>query len=299
MSTERKSMLAAGIAYSIFGLSYLFSKMALGVTEPTILLFVRFSITFLILNVLVLTKVMKLNLRGKKLGGPVLVGILQPVLYFILENYGLKYTTTSFTGIVSSISPIFTAILGVILLREKPNLRQWICIVLSILGVLMVSLGNPGGENTLVGCLCLLGAYFVGALYSILIRSLSKDFSAFELTYIMFVIGFVFFAGLTFVQYGGETVPMLATALSDGKFILAALYLGGLSSVVAYLLSNYALAHLPVTRATIFNSFATLVSVLSGVILMGDPFTVISAIAFLLILAGVTGVNRFADKKTT
>lgn len=297
MSTERKSMLAAGVAYSIFGLSYLFSKMALGVTEPMILLFVRFTITFLILNILVLTKVMKLNLRGKNLLGPILVGILQPVLYFILENYGLKYTTTSFTGIVSSISPIFTAILGVILLKEKPNLKQWICIVLSIIGVTMVSLGTPGGENTLTGCLCLLGAYLVGALYSILIRSLSKQFSAFELTYIMFVIGFVFFAALTFGQYGGDTLPMLTTALSNGKFILSALYLGGASSVVAYLLANYALAHLPVTRATIFNSFATLVSVLSGVILMNDPFTVISAIAFLLILAGVTGVNSFADKK--
>ena len=41
MTEERKEMLAAGIAYSIFGLSYLFSKMALGVAEPLILLCVR------------------------------------------------------------------------------------------------------------------------------------------------------------------------------------------------------------------------------------------------------------------
>lgn len=297
MSVEKKSMLAAGIAYSLFGLSYLFSKMALNVTEPSILLFVRFSVTFIILNLLVVFRIMKLNLRGKNLLGPFLVGLLQPVLYFILENYGLKYTTTSFTGLVSSISPIFTAILGVIFLREKPNKKQWFCIGLSIVGVLMVSLGTSTGENTLTGCLCLLGAYLSGGVYSILVRKLSSKFSAFEMTYIMFTIGFVFFAGMTFVQYGSQAVSLVTQAVCDWKFLVSCLYLGGFCSVGAYMLANYSLARLPVTRATIFNSFATIVSILSGVIIMGDPFTLTSAIAFVLILAGVTGVNRFAEKK--
>lgn len=287
-------MLAATIAYSIFGLSYLFSKMALGVTEPMILLAVRFSVTFVVLNLLVFGRIMKLDLKGKKLFGPILLGILQPVLYFVFENYGLKYTTTSFTGIVSSISPIFTAILGVIFLREKPNWKQWLCIVISIAGVMMVSLGSTGGENTMAGCICLLTAYFLGGFYSILVRKLSKEFSSFELTYLMFTVGFVFFAIMAFVTHGGETISMLTVALGNWKFVVACLYLGVAASVGAYMLANYSLATLPVSRATIFNSFSTIVSVLSGVVLMGDPFTVVSGIAFLMIMAGVFGVNRFA-----
>lgn len=295
MTNDKKGMLAATVAYSIFGLSYLFSKMALEIAEPMMLLAVRFSVTFIILNLLVLLKIMKLNLKGKNLLGPVLVGIIQPVLYFVFENYGLKYTTTSFTGIVSSISPIFTAILGVIFLKERPNLKQWICIVISIIGVMMVSLGSAGGENTTAGCICLLIAYLLGGFYSILIRKLSRQFSAFELTYIMFTVGFIFFAIMAFVQYGNETISMLTSAISNWKFILACLYLGGLASVGAYMLANYALAHLPVSRATIFNSFSTIVSVLSGVILMDDSFTVVSVAAFFMILCGVFGVNRFTD----
>lgn len=296
MTKEKKGMLAATVAYSIFGLSYLFSKMALGVTEPMILLAVRFSVTFVVLNLLVGCKIMKLNLKGKKLLGPILLGILQPVLYFVFENYGLKYTTTSFTGIVSSISPIFTAILGVVFLREKPTWKQWGCIVVSIIGVMMVSLGSSGGENTLAGCICLLTAYFLGGFYSILVRKLSKDFSSFELTYIMFTVGFVFFAIMAFVTYGGDTIPMLAVAVGNWKFIIACLYLGVAASIGAYMLANYSLATLPVSRATIFNSFSTIVSVLSGVVLMGDPFTVVSGIAFLMIMGGVFGVNRFAKQ---
>ena len=289
-------MLAAGVAYSIFGLSYLFSKMALGVAEPMILLCVRFSVTVIVLNLLVVFRILKLNLRGKKLMGPILLGILQPVLYFVLENYGLKYTTTSFTGIISSISPIFTAILGVFMLKEKPTWKQWGCIGLSIIGVLMVSLGSSGGENTWLGCICLLAAYFSGAFYAILVRKLSKAYSAFEITYIMFTVGFVFFVFLAFAQFGGETVSMIAAAVTETKFVVSALYLGGVASVGAYMLSNYSLARLPVTRSSIFGSFSTVVSVLSGIIVMHDPFTPVSAIAFAIIMIGVWGVNRFAAK---
>ena len=296
MSEEKKGMLAAGTAYSIFGLSYLFSKMALEITEPMILLSARFAVTLVLLNLLVVTRVMKLNLKGKNVWAAVLLGILQPVLYFVFENYGLKYTTTSFTGIVSSVSPIFTAILGAVLLKERPNGKQWAFIGISIVGVLMVSLGSTGGENTVAGCICLLLAYFLGSFYSILVRKLSQQFTAFELTYVMFVVGFVFFAVLAFVQYGAQTPAMLGAALGHSRFIVSVLYLGGAASVGGYMLANYSLARLPVARSTIFTSLSTVVSVLSGIVLMKDPFTLTSVAAFALIMLGVWGVNRFAEK---
>ena len=291
MSGEKKGMIAASTAYVIFGLSYLFSKMALNITNPIILLCVRFSITFVLLNLLVATKLLKLNLKGKKLLAPILLGVLQPVLYFFLENYGLSYTTTSFTGMISALCPVFTTVLGAIFLKEMPNRKQWLCICISIAGVLMVTMKVSSGENTMLGCACLLLAYFTGSFYSLLVRKLSKDFSAFELTYIMFTVGFVFFLVFAFVQYGGETVSLLTDALSHRDFVIAALYLGGLSSVGAYMLANYSLAKLPVARQSIFQNMSTVVSVLAGVIIMGDEFTWLNLFAFALILAGVWGVN--------
>lgn len=297
MTQEKKGMLAAAAAYTIFGLSYLFSKMALNVAEPMILLCVRFTVTFLVLNLLVLTGLMKLDLKGKNILGPILVGMIQPVLYFVFENYGLKYTTTSFTGVISAISPVFTAVMGAIILRERPNWRQWLCIGISIVGVLMISLGADSGVNTPLGCICLLIAYFSGSFYSILIRKLSKEFSPFALTYIMFTVGFVFFAALAFLQYREQTLPMLVSSLSHREFLIACLYLGAAASVGAYMLANYSLSKLSVTRSTIFSSFSTVVSVLSGILIMGDPFTPMSIVAFVLIMAGVWGVNYFVKNK--
>lgn len=203
MNNERKAMIAAAAAYCIFGLSYLFSSVALGVVgDPVVLLSIRFCITFIALNILVATKIMKLNLKGKNLLPAVILGLIQPVAYFFMENYGLMYTSTAFTGMISSISPIFSALLGALMLREIPTRKQWVFIGISIAGFMMVSLGANEGENTLSGCLCLIGAYVSGAFYSILVRRLSKIFSAFELTYIMFTVGFVFFGAFAFVKYG-------------------------------------------------------------------------------------------------
>ena len=291
MNDRRKGMIAATLAYVFFGLSYLFSKKALNIAEPAILLFARFTVAFVVLNAMVLTGAAKVRVRGRALLWPVFLGVMQPVLYFIFENYGLKYTTTSFTGLMSSISPALTAVLGAVVLSERPTKRQWAFIGVSIAGVLMISLRSGGGQNTAMGCLCLFAAYFTGALCSMFVRKVSDRYTPFELTYVMFSVGFVFFAGMAFAQFRGEALPMLAEALGHTDFIVAALYLGAAASVGGYLLANYALAKLPVARYTVFANVSTVVSVLSGVIIMGDPFTWVTLLATVLILLGVWGAN--------
>ena len=117
------------------------------------------------------------------------------------------------------------------------------------------------------------------------------------MTYLMFTVGFVFFAILAFVQFGTQTPELIVSALSESKFVIAVLYLGALTSVGAFLLVNDSLARLPVARSSIFNCMSTIVSVLAGVIVMHDPLTPLSLIAFVLILFGVWGVNTFAAKE--
>ena len=295
MNEQQKGMLAAFVAYTIFGLSFLFSKVALGVVSPMVLLCVRFGVTVIALNLLVLFRLVRLELKGKKLGGAILLGVLQPVLYFVFENYGIKFTTTSFAGMMSASSPVIISVLGAVLLRERPTMRQWVCIGLSVVGVLLISLKPGGGENTVLGCLCLVGAYFSGSLYTLLSRKLSTQFKPFDLTYVMFIVGFVFFLCGAVVENGAQTPQVIAQALSHGEFVSGILFLSLLSSVGAFLLINYSLARLPVAQAAVFNNLTALVSVLAGVLVMKDPFTWVSVIAFALILLGVWGVNRYAE----
>ena len=120
--------------------------------------------------------------------------------------------------------------------------------------------------------------------------------TAFEVTYVMFTVGFVAFTAITFIMYGGETIPKIGAAFTDVGFIVSVIYLGAVSAVGAYSLINYAMGVLPVARATVFGNVSTVVSVLAGYLIMHDEFRIISVIAFALILVGIWGVNRFDTK---
>ena len=60
-------MAAALLANVIFGFSFLFSKIALQAAHPLVILAVRFTVAFAVLNLLLLTGRFRLRLRGKPL----------------------------------------------------------------------------------------------------------------------------------------------------------------------------------------------------------------------------------------
>ena len=117
MKRSTLATLAGLLGYSIFGFSFLFSKLALELTTPFVLLSVRFLTAFLVMNLLVLTGKMKLSLGGKPVRMLLLLGLVQPVVYFICENYGIALTSTSFSGIMLGIIPIAGLVLGRLILK--------------------------------------------------------------------------------------------------------------------------------------------------------------------------------------
>ena len=96
MNEKVLPIVAAVVGHSIWGFSYLFTRMALSVTSPDVLLTVRFSIAFLILNILILTGKFKLSLKGKSAGLLAAFSIMEPI-YFYCESYGILYTNVTYS----------------------------------------------------------------------------------------------------------------------------------------------------------------------------------------------------------
>ena len=96
MKKTTLATLAALAGYSIFGFSFLFSKIALNQATPFVLLAIRFVTAFLLLNLVIFLGRIPFSLKGKPVGMLLVLGIVEPVIYFICENYGIAMTTTSF-----------------------------------------------------------------------------------------------------------------------------------------------------------------------------------------------------------
>lgn len=296
MDRSAKATAAALLGNSIFGFSFLFSSVALKVASPFVLLSARFLLAFLTLNLLLLTGKQKLDLKGKPIKKLLLLGLTQPVLYFIFENYGIAMTTSSFSGVMLGLMPVMGLILGRVMLGERPTALQTVCAFGSIFGVALTTVGGGVGAVAPLGFLVLVGAVVSAALFNVISRDTSKDFTAFERTYVMFALGSVVFTAIALLQSIGDPAS-LTVPLTTWQFWGPVVYLAVASSVCAFLLINYALTEISVAKSTICSNFATVISVLAGIFIMGDSFTAVQLIGVVIIIVSVFGVSYKKSEK--
>ena len=304
---KRLGMLAAILGTSIFGFSFMFSRIALAVAPPFVMLMYRFVLAFLTLNALVLVlrltgrgrpkdeqvHWLRFSLRGKDVRPLIALGLVQPVIYYLCESYGISLTNSTFSGVIIALSPIVGLGMGALFLREYPTRAQVIFSLLSISGVIIMTLQQTSeGVVQPAGVVLLVLAVLSGTSYNILSRK-SSHFSSLEQTWVMMLIASIAFAGLAVWDTRGDWGQLLAP-LSSLPFMASVLYLSVVSSNIAFLALNYANAVLPVARVTSFCNLTTVISVFAGVIFLREPFGWVALAASAIIIVGVWGVQRSA-----
>jgi drug/metabolite transporter (DMT)-like permease len=283
----------------IFGLSFLFSKKALNIVEPFTLLSFRFLAAFTIMSILKILGIIKINYKGKSIKNLIIIGLTQPIIYFIFETYGIQFSSSSQAGLMIALIPIFVTILSAYALREIPSKLQCGFILISVSGVIFIVLmtGSSSSGGSLLGIFLLLGAVLSAAVFNILSRKYSKKFSPIELTYAMMAMGAVFFNLVSICnQIRANTLAQYFSPLKNKNFLVSLAYLGILSSVIAFLLMNFTLSRLEASKSAIFANLSTIVSIIAGVILLHESFKLYHLIGSILILIGVFGTNYFTRR---
>lgn len=300
MNAKKQTLgiVAALVANIIFGFSFIFSKMALSVAEPIIILSARFTISFAVLNFILIFGKVKINYKGKPKFNLLLMGLMQPLLYFIFELFGLSLVSSALSGVIIALVPVVVMILAVVLLSEKPTVLQILCTVLSIVGVAIISIiSNDGSRNYTFGIILLVGAVICASIFSVLSRKESQRYSPFERTYIMFLLAAIGFNTIGAVIYKNEYIPSLITAFTHYEFLIAVTYLSVLSSVVAFLLYNYSTTVINVVQSASFSNIITVVTIVAGVAILKEYFGVAEYLLCSIIILGVWGVNVFTRKQ--
>lgn len=310
MNNSQKGMLAAFFGNFIFGLSFLFSSTAFTAAQSVlngsgafsgadvpVVLSVRFVFAFLLMSLLIPILKIKIDFKGKPVWKLFLLGLFQPVIYFIGESFGLKMTGIVISSVLISLVPIFCQIMSAIFLKDCPNFIQVLFSILSVGGVIMITVissGDGSAKTYIAGILCLAVAVLSAAGFNVLGRSIANTFTPYERTYFMFIVSAVCFSIYALFAVKGD-VSLIVKPLAESDFIISILYLGGLSSVVAYFLINYANTYLPIARATIFSNIITVVSTTAGFI-VGEKFRISTVICCIVIIVGVWGVQHFAKR---
>lgn len=297
----------AGIGSSaIFGFSFMFTKGALDKLDVWRLIGFRFLLASLVISLLIATRLIKVDLAlrpGRNSGKdwrPLLwVALLQPIAYFLFETFGVSLTTSSQAGMLIALIPIFVIILSTIFLGERPSWQQAGFIFLSVAGVMFIAWQQSAtaGATSWLGLALIMGAVLTAALFNIGSRRASAQFTPVEVTCVMMYVGAVIFNLLAvLVHWRAGNMATFFAPLTDPQVIMALLYLGIGSSVLAFFLVNYSLSHLPATQSAVFSNLTTVVSIGAGVVFRNEPFYWFHAVGAVAILMGVWGANYFGKK---
>ena len=165
---------------------------------------------------------------------------------------------------------------------------------MTLLGVLgSVFAVGATASFSLLGYLLLFLAVLSYAFHCVFVEK-SSQVSGIEMTFLMAGMGFLVFTFLAVIQalFQGNLVSLLALPFQNSSFLLAILYQGIGCSVLAFFLSNNAIKKIGVTRTSSFIGISTLVSILSGIVFLGETFSPFQALAAILIILGVYLSNR-------
>ena len=277
----------------LYGVSYIFTKQATDNASVLSLLGWRFLLAFLVMSLFVVLGIIKVNLKRKSLKPLLLVALFSPVIYFIGETIGISNTTASESGIFLACIPLASLIASTVILHKKPTRLQVTGILITLGGVLVTVLAvGISSSFSITGYIFLMVAVVSYALYCVFVDK-APDYTGIEITYMMLVAGAAVFVILAFIEaaIGNDVKNLITLPIRNKDFLVAVLYQSLGCSVLAFFLSNVAIARIGVNRTSSFIGVATVVSIIAGALILKEQFTVFQVVGAVLIIIGVYTAN--------
>lgn len=284
-SAVKKSRLMIAASMMIFGTIALFVR-NISVNSAEIALY-RAALATVLLGGFFLVTGSKIDLRAIRKELPLLLfsGMAMGINWILLfEAY--RYTTVSVATLSYYFAPVIVTLVCPILFKEKMGAKQWICFVMSTIGIVLITgIGDLSGSNRhFTGILFGLGAAVLYATV-VLLNKFIKGVSGVHRTFLQFAA-----ALLTLLPYvlltSGFTLGNL-----DASGWISLLVVGVVHSGIAYCLYFSALKDIPGQEAAILSYIDPLVAVAVSVFVLGEQLTALQLIGGILIL-GFTLYNE-------
>ena len=295
MRGNTRGLMESALASVIFGFSNMFNTLGFKWISPVNFLAMRFTIAFIGLNLLILTGRLSISLKGKPVHKLLLLGFIQPVIGFLCDNYGIYYTSASFAGSMVALAPIVSLMLGVLIMHEHITPVQAVSAVVAVIGAAILNADTSGGGRPLKGVLLVLGSVITGRTYLMMSKSFSDCFSSTERTYVQLGIGSAAFCLMAAVRAASSGVDWKFA--DQPEFWISVLYLAILASLVAYLLQNHSIELISNTQSGIMAMLVPVISVLSGVFILHEDFSLRQMLGVVLILVSVYGATHHEELK--
>ena len=284
----------AGVLLAIlfWGISFVATRAVVQQISPITLIFMRAALGSLLL-VGILTARGRAWIPPRSAWPPLLLmGFIGVALHGLLQAYALQLTSAVNSGWLIGLTPIWSAILAAIHLRERFPPRKLLGLFVGFAGaVLVVTRGQiAGGVLALPstrGDLMILASTVNWAVYSVVGRPTLKRLGSLVSTTCALVVGWALLTiPFVFSRAWGDFARL------DGIGWLSVLFLGVFCSGLGYLWWYSALEKIETSRVAAFLYLEPLVTLAAAVVLLGETVGAMTIVGGLLLIGGVALVER-------
>jgi drug/metabolite transporter (DMT)-like permease len=291
MNSKIKAHIAVLIANLIFGAGYAVIKTITPTyLAPYSLNVVRVVVSLILFWSLMLFKPSKASIDKKDITLFILCGITGVAINQIMFVKGLSLTSAIHSSLLSLATPIFITIIALWLIKEKFSINKFIGLALGIGGATLLVLVKDvqsSNSSSLLGDVFVLINAVSYAFYMVLVRPLMEKYNALHVLRWVFTFGAIFILPIALPDFITTDWSVFGTT----QWIALA-FVVLLVTFLSYLFTVYGLQELgpSVTGAYIYTQpvFATIIAM----VFAGEHFTIIKALATILIFSGVYLVNR-------
>ena len=262
----------------IWGFAFVVVKNSLDAVPPLYMMAFRFSIAALMLSLVFCRRFASLTKAAVMHG----VGIgIALFLAYAFQTIGCKYTTAGKNAFLTTFYVILVPFINWALVKNKPDFYSLLAAVLSITGIGLLSLRGDLTMN--IGDVLTLICGFCYALQIVFIARYSQNDDPVMLAVLQIIVSAV----LSWIAAPLFEGPFPLAAVKDTGVIGSMLYLGLLSTMVAFLLQNVCQKYTPPSTASILMSFEAVFGMLFSVIFLREPLSLRGFIGCFLMFAAV------------
>lgn len=277
----------------IWGSSYLLIKKGLLGFSAVELACLRITISFLASSPFLIYAFR--TVQREKIFTIFLTGIFGSGIPAFLFAFSMEHSESSLNGIINSLSPLWTLIIGYYLFKVEITKQKTLGVLIGFLGAFILVIGKKGGDfsvNLFYSSLPVLATFCYGMSSNLVKQKLQNQNPVYTTSLAMMMIGIPALTGLFFTS-APQKILSGAVTLS----FLSIAFLAIFGTVIAWMLFYYLVQRTDALFGASVTYIIPLVAVTLG-LLDGEILSLLQFGGMILILAGVYFTTSTAKAKT-
>ena len=261
----------------IWGIPYLFIKIAVETFSPGALVFLRVALAAIILLPIVLARGQWRSLRGHW-RWVIAFALVEMAFTWTALNWAEERITSSLAALLIALVPLVTALLARFVgLDDRLTGSRVVGLVIGFVGVgILVGFDLTGGDLPVLAAMAIVVLGY--ALGPILVDRKLGELPSLAVIAAAMLVNTIIFAPIAALTWPSEPIPLRAW--------ISVLILGAICSALAFIVFFRLIAEVGPSRTTLITYINPVVAVILGIVVLSEPLTLGMVAALPLILLG-------------